>query len=619
MFQVERWPHRLAKADTIRPMSILLSCQNLSKRFGPRPLFEGLSFGLFEKERTGLIGPNGTGKSTLLKILAGLETPDAGNLAIRRGLRVRYLAQRDFLEEPPHGTTVRDELAQALQGLGLEEYEIDMRLETGLDGSGFNPNQHVKTLSGGWRKRLAILSQVLTEPDLLLLDEPTNHLDVEGVLWLERFLSGLTFSFLVVTHDRRFLEAVCNRVIELNKRYENGHFSSVGNYSQFVENREALWNNQAAREESARNLVRREIEWLRRGPKARTTKQKARIDRAGEMIEELGDLEFRNAQDRKTTIDFSASDRQSKRLVQAIGVQKSLGGRKLFGPLDVWLGPGDRLGLLGANGSGKSTFLRLLSGHLAPDSGTMKRADGLKVVTFDQHREQLDLSMPLRLALSDSGTYVQFKDRPIHIVAWAERFLFLKEQLELPLSRLSGGEQARVLIARLMLKPADVLLLDEPTNDLDIGSLEVLESSLMEFPGALVLVTHDRYLLDRVSRQILALDGQGEARYYADLAQWEEAKGQEDPPPPALVQEESPVKSEPKKGLSKDQRKELKVIEAELRAAESARVQARLALEDPAVSTQADELIKRQEALNNIQNQIENLEQRWEELESRSG
>lgn len=263
-------------------MGILLSCRNLSKHFGPRPLFEGLSFGLFEGERTGLIGPNGAGKSTLLKILAGLEEPDAGgDLSIRRGLRVHYLAQRDFFTDAEEGITVQDELVRSLQGLNLEDYEIDIRVEAALEDSGFNPTQQVRRLSGGWRKRLAILSQVLRDPDLLLLDEPTNHLDLEGVLWLERFLSGLQFSFLVVTHDRRFLESVTNRVIELNRRYKDGHFSSQGNYSDFIEAREAHFTAQEAREDSARNIVRREIEWLRRGPKARTTKQKARIDRAG--------------------------------------------------------------------------------------------------------------------------------------------------------------------------------------------------------------------------------------------------------------------------------------------------------------------------------------------------
>jgi ATP-binding cassette subfamily F protein uup len=259
-------------------VSILLSCRDLSKSFSARPLFEGLTFGLSDNERTGLIGPNGAGKSTLLKILAGLEKPDGGEIAMRRGLRVKYLPQQDFFANPG-STTVREELVNALQHLGLEDWEIDVRVDEGLENTGFNPEQKVASLSGGWRKRLAILGQVLSAPDLLLLDEPTNHLDLEGVLWLEKFLLDLKFSFLMITHDRRFLESVSNRVIELNKRYEDGHFSSVGNYSDFIESREKLFNAMAQREDTARNQVRTEIEWLRKGPKARTTKQKARIDR----------------------------------------------------------------------------------------------------------------------------------------------------------------------------------------------------------------------------------------------------------------------------------------------------------------------------------------------------
>jgi ABC transport system ATP-binding/permease protein len=597
-------------------MAILLSGRNLSKSFGPRPLFEGLSFGLFENERTGLIGPNGAGKSTLLKILAGLETPDGGELSIRRGLKIRYLAQQEFFENTGAETTVREVLAQALQGLGLEDYEIDIRIEDGMQESGFIPEQKIAHLSGGWRKRLAILSQVLCAPDLLLLDEPTNHLDVDGVRWLERFLSGLRFSFLMITHDRRFLEAVCTRVIELNKRYAEGHFSSVGNYSQFLENREALFSAQAAREDSARNLVRREAEWLRRSPKARTTKQKARIDRAGELMSELSELEYRNAQDRSATIDFSSSERKSKSLVEAIHIEKSWEGRKLFGPLDLLLGPGDKLGLLGGNGSGKSTLLKILAGGLAPDSGRMKRADRLKVVTFDQHREQLDLTLSLRRALCDSGEFVHYNGTPIHIIGWAERFLFSKEQLDLPLSRLSGGEQARVLIARLMLRPADLLLLDEPTNDLDINSLEVLESSMLEFSGALVLVTHDRYLLDRVSRRILALDGKGNARFFADLAQWEALQvDDEELPAPVLIKEvPPPPKNKP--AFSMKEMKELKNVEATLRAAEEEFRQAGRALADPSIAANAAELQARQQALEAAQRKIDELFKRWEALEA---
>jgi ATP-binding cassette subfamily F protein uup len=595
-------------------VGIFLSCQNLSRSFGPRPLFEKLTFGLHEGERTGLIGPNGAGKSTLLKILAGLDKPDEGTLAVRRGLRVGYLAQQESFEAAREGVTVREELTSNLQDLGLEDYEIDMRVEAGLEDAGFaDHEQPVSKLSGGWRKRLAILTQVVREPDLLLIDEPTNHLDLEGVLWLEKFLSSLRFSFLVVTHDRRFLERVTNRVIELNKRYPEGHFSSKGNYSRFLENREALFAVQASREDSVRNIVRGEIEWLRKGPKARTTKQQARIDRAGELMGELSELQYRNSQTRAANIDFAGSERQTKRLIEAVHIQKSLGGRKLFGPLDLSLAPGDKLGLLGENGSGKSTLLKILAGHLAPDSGTIKQADQLQVVTFDQHRDQLDMNMSLKKSLCGNGEHVLYKGSRIHVYAWASRFLFRQEQLEYPLSRLSGGEQSRVLIAKLMLQPADVLLLDEPTNDLDLQSLEVLESSMLDFPGALVLVTHDRYLLDRVSREILALDGKGHARFFADLSQWEDwrARSQEAPgKAPTPPSRPAPV-------LTDKEARELKGMESAIRAAEAEAARAQAALEDPAVAADAAELAKRHVKLSEAQSKVSALFRRWEELEAR--
>ncbi len=592
-------------------MGILLSCQNLSKAFGPRPLFENLSFGLFEGERTGLIGPNGAGKSTLLKILAGAEAPDEGRLSARRGLRVGILPQRESFEDPG-GLSARQACVKAVSDLGLEDYEVDMRVEAGLEEAGFtDPEQPVARLSGGWRKRLAIVCSVIREPDLLLLDEPTNHLDLMGVLWLEKFLSGLRFSYLVVTHDRRFLERVTNRIIELNKRYAEGHLSSAGNYSRFLEKREALFANQEARQDSLQNTVRGEIEWLRKGPKARTTKQQARIDRAGDLMGELAELKSRNEQGRAADIDFSGSERRTKRLVSAVKVEKSLGGRRLFGPLDLTLRPGDKLGLLGENGSGKSTLLRILAGQLAPDAGTLKQADRLQVVTFDQHRGQLDLGMSLKKALCENGEHVLYKGERIHVYGWAARFLFRSEQMEYPLSRLSGGEQSRVLIARLMLRPADLLLLDEPTNDLDIQSLEVLEASLRDFPGALVLVTHDRYLLDRVSREILALDGKGGARFFADLEQWENSTEPEEPAP------SRPAKTASKPALSPDEAKELRALESKIHAAEVRAAEARRALEDPAVAADAAELQKRQEAWDEARAKAEALLQRWEELEAK--
>ncbi|MDE2143803.1 MAG: ABC-F family ATP-binding cassette domain-containing protein [Elusimicrobia bacterium] len=598
-------------------MGIFLSCQNLSKSFGVRPLFEGLSFGLFEGERTGLIGPNGAGKSTLLKILAGVETADEGTLSPRRGLRVGYLAQQDRFELADEGWTVRDELTAALQGLNLEDYEIDMKVEAGIEQAGFaSADQLVSKLSGGWRKRLAILAQVVREPDLLLLDEPTNHLDLDGVLWLEKFLGGLRFAFLTVTHDRRFLERVCNRVIELNRRYEGGHFSSAGNYSDFLEKRESLFADQETRADVLKGIVKNEIAWLRKGPKARTTKQQARIDRAGELQSELGELKYRNAQSRAADIDFTASERQSKSLIRLLGVEKSMGGRKLFGPLDLILAPGDRLGLLGENGSGKSTLLKLLSGQLQPDSGVVKQADKLQVVTFDQHREQLDMNMSLKEALCGNGEHVEYKGSRIHVYGWAARFLFRQEQLTYPLGRLSGGEQSRVLIARLMLRPADILLLDEPTNDLDLQSLEILENSMLEFPGALVLVTHDRYLLDRVSREILSLDGKGGSNLFAELSQWEDWK-EGDKRAPVPQRRRAPAAAGPSPSLTPKEAKELQKMEASIQAAEKAAAEARTALDDPAVASDSAELAKRQQKVEAAHAQVESLFKRWEELEAR--
>jgi len=596
-------------------MAILLSCQNLSKSFGSRPLFEGLSFGFSDGERTGLIGPNGAGKSTLLKILAGEETPDSGTVTPRRGLRLGYLAQQDRFEAAPEGWTVRDEVVKALEGLGLEQHEAERRADDGIAAAGFaDPAQQVNVLSGGWRKRLAILAQSVREPDLLLLDEPTNHLDIEGVLWLEGFISQLKFSFLVVTHDRAFLERVTNRVIELNKRYPEGHFSSAGNYSQFLENREAFFDAQASLEGSLRNIVRTEIAWLRRGARARMTKQKAHIDRAGELIKDLSELEYHNAQGRAVSIDFTAGDRQANRLIHAVKIEKTLGGRKLFGPLDLTLGPGEKLGLLGGNGSGKTTLLRMLAGQLAPDAGTLKRADGLRVAAFDQHREQLDLDLTLKRALCGNGEFVSYKGSNIHVNKWASRFLFRQEQMNMPLRTLSGGEQARVLIAGFMLQPADVLLLDEPTNDLDLQSLEVLENSMQEFPGALVLVTHDRYLLERVSRRLLALDGRGNAEFFADLSQWENWKQEQQGESPAAAEPAPAAAQGPSAKESREMKAAIRKLESEMQTAEKQAERARQSLEDPAIATDSGELAARQKKLGAALEKVEILFARWSEL-----
>lgn len=606
------------------PPTILLSCESISKSFGVKPLFTDLSVALSEDDHVGLVGPNGSGKSTLLKILAGLEEPDEGTRSMRRHVRMGYVPQEPSFQD---GHTVEDVLAQVLIDEGLDPHEQGGRIAKALSIGEFpQADQAVATLSGGWKKRLAIARTLMLEPDVLLMDEPTNHLDLEGILWLESLLKTAVRAFLVVSHDRRFLQSVTSRMLELNRCYPNGVFEAKGNYGDFLEQRDAALAAQADYQSSLANRVRREIDWLRRGPKARTTKAKSRIDSAGRLIEELSDLDSRREQG-TAGIDFTSSGRRSKQLVVAEQVGLSLGGRPIVRHLDVLLGPGQRLGLLGPNGSGKTTVLKLLAGTLTPDQGTITRADKLRVVTFEQHRDSLDQQATLRRSLAPHGDAVVYQDRSVHLVSWAKRFLFKPEQLDLPVSRLSGGEQARLLIARLMLQPADLLILDEPTNDLDIPTLDVLEDSLVEFPGALVLVTHDRWLLDRVSTMLLALDGEGHAEWFADYAQWEAAQARKAQSDSGHMQprraarsngEHQTAPSAPKrKGLTYREQQEWDKMERNIAQAEAALAACQAAVNDPAIVSDAATLRSRHAELEAAQEKVDRLFARWAELEEK--
>jgi ATP-binding cassette subfamily F protein uup len=595
---------------------LLLSCQDVSKKYGAEPLFEGLSFGIFEGDQVGLVGPNGSGKSTLLRILAGTETPDSGTRSVRKRLSVGYVLQDP---EFPEDATVEAVLVEALERLHLEEFERHTRAAVQMGRAGFeDPAQRVSTLSGGWKKRLAIARELVTEPDLLLMDEPTNHLDVEGILWLEGLLKSQPLAFLVVSHDRWFLENVATRMLELSRSWAGGMFAVNGRYSAFLEKKDEALAGQAAYQETLQNRVRREVEWLRRGAKARTRKAQARIDEAGRMIDELDDVRARNATG-TAGIEFTASDRKTKELLVVRGVTKRFDDRTVLRNLSLVLSPGKRLGLLGSNGSGKTTLLRLLSGASEPDLGTVKRAPNLKVVAFEQDRRTLDPTATLRRALAPYGDAVIYQGRSTHVGGWAKRFLFRSEQLEQPVSRLSGGEQARLLIAKLMLQEADVLLLDEPTNDLDIPTLEVLEESLMEFPGALVLVTHDRYLLDRVSTRILALDGHGKAELFADYPQWQAAQEEAARPVPrAAARAAAAVAPTPARKLSYKEKMEWEQMEARIIEAERALEHANAATHDPQIASDAAALQDRISKLTETQSTVERLYARWAELEAKT-
>jgi len=592
--------------------SLLLSCEAVGKAFGARSLFDGLSFGLFEGDQAGLVGPNGSGKSTLLRILAGLETPDQGSRALRSGVRVGYVPQDPVF---PAGRTVADILLAALAD--VDDEDRPGRLAQALGRGGFADGAaEVEALSGGWRKRLAIARELAGLPDVLLLDEPTNHLDLDGILWLEGVLAERARACLVVSHDRYFLEHVATRMLELDRAYPDGLFQTDGSYSEFLARRDDFLKAQVAYQESLANTVRREIAWLRQGAKARSTKAKGRIKEAGRLMEALEDSRAR-ARTATAGIDFTASQRRTRRLLAAKGLTKSLGGRRLVEGLDLVVTPGTRVGLIGPNGSGKTTLLNVLAGALPPDAGGVERAENLRIVRFEQDRGGLEPTQSLRRALAPEGDAVTWQGRSVHVASWAKRFLFRPEQLEVAVGRLSGGEQARILVARLMREPADLLILDEPTNDLDIPTLAVLEESLAEFEGGLILVTHDRFMLERVSTVILALDGRGRAETFADYAQWEAARDAAAPAPrkpSAPAPERERVRT---RRLSYHEQREWDGMEQAILTAEEALEARQREAEDPAIASDPTALQERYAALDAARAEVDRLYARWADLEAK--
>jgi ABC transport system ATP-binding/permease protein len=607
-------------------MPPILNVQSVTKQFGATPLFRGISLTVDEGARIGLIGPNGAGKSTLLAILAGQVEPDSGEIAVRKRARAAYVPQ-DSRFTP--GVTIRQVLEAALAASHLSKTEREGNLHEISGRAGFfDLAAEAASLSGGWRKRLAIIEALASEPDVMLLDEPTNHLDLAGIEWLEELLTSSPFAAVTVSHDRYFLESTSSEIIELNRIYADGLLRVKGNFSYFLEEQQAYLESQSRQQESLRNRVRTEIEWLRRGPKARTTKSKARIDTANAMIGQLAELNARTAIS-TAGINFAASERKTKRLVELEGVACDIAGRRLFSKLNFILTAGSKVGLVGPNGSGKTTLLRLLRGELEPSEGSIQRAEALRMVYFSQMRE-LDESLTLRRALAPEGDSIIHQGRVVHVANWAARFLFTGEQLNQPVRNLSGGERARVLIAKLMLEPADVLLLDEPTNDLDIPTLEILEENLLEFPGALILVTHDRYLLNRVASTVLGFDGRGQAGQFADYAQWEtwldeqSQAPQSAPNTPAARRDASASESKSgtqmaKKKLSYLEAREFAAIEQRVDESDARLAAARERVESPKIATDATAVQQALAELDAAQQENDALYARWAELTERAG
>jgi ATP-binding cassette subfamily F protein uup len=622
-------------------MAPILTAQAVSKRFGATPLFDGLSFAVNDGDRIGLIGPNGAGKSTLLALLAGQQEPDTGEVAMRRRAVVTYVQQSS---EFAAGVTVRQIVERAMERVAVPADEREQRLRETLGRAGFVDDgsggpafdDAAASLSGGWRKRLALVEGMVQRPDLLLLDEPTNHLDIDGIEWLEETLRAARFAVVVITHDRYFLENVANDIIELSRTYAEGLLRVRGTYSDFLEAREAYMESQTRVQEGLRNRVRTEIEWLRRGPKARATKAKARIDNANALIGKLAEVDSR-MRTATTAISFDATERETKRLIELEHVSVEFEGREIVRDVNLLITSKARLGVIGPNGAGKTTILRAVTGEIPVGSGTVKRAPNLRIVYLSQMRE-LDASLTLDRALAPDSDAVVYQGRVMHVASYAAKFLFSGDQLRQPVERLSGGERARVLLAQLMLQPADVLILDEPTNDLDIPTLEILEEALGEFAGAVVLVTHDRHLLDRVTESVLGLDGRGNAALFADYMQWEQWRDEGSPPQPAswpgtpgsASRVQRPENGGPKrvgaapaaaakKKLSYMEQREFDGIDALIATADERLTAAKRRIEDPAVATDSAALTGALAELEAAQGEHDRLLERWVELSEKAG
>jgi len=586
----------------------LLSALNVYKSYGTSPLFKDLSLNIQKDERLGLIGPNGAGKSTLLKILAKQDSVDTGELVHRADLRIAYLHQQDAFDEQ---LTIQEIIASHLPEY-LPEWEIQKQLNDIQREFKFpDMTARAETLSGGWKKRLALASIVAQDADLVLLDEPTNHLDLQGIIWLEYFLKEAKFSFILISHDRTILENSCNHILDLDPRYKQGYLKVRGNYSRFLEERERTLLEQQQEQVTLANKLRTEIEWLRRGPKARTTKAQYRIDQAHELMDEVGELKRRNALQTDAELSFEAGKRRSKKLLHATNLSKTRGGRKLFSDVDIFLSPGSRIGIMGANGSGKSTLIHILKGTLEADQGEIFMADGITLTTLDQNRDLPDLSMSLKRALSPHSDTVVFQGSPLHVSAWAKKFLFRQDQLELPVSQLSGGEKARVLLANMMLETSEVLILDEPTNDLDIPTLQVLEDSLQEYAGALVLISHDRFLMDRLCDEILFLPGDGSSHVYADTFQLIKQQSFNQ----AHLQEralKTPGDNKLRYEKIRVLRKAFDKTERDIEKAEGSKSELEVLLHDPLNATNPEKLAGIAAEIETLDSRLEELMELWE-------
>lgn len=534
----------------------ILSAENLSKSYGERLLFDDISIGINDGDKIGLVGVNGTGKSTLLKILAGFETSDKGKITKANNMTIGYLPQNvDFSDEAtvieqvfkgtsptmkllreyesavekananPNDSSAQKSLISLsgkMDTMGAWETESEAKaILTKLGISEFNAP--VKNLSGGQKKRVAMASALIEEVSLLILDEPTNHIDSMAVEWLEQYLSKRTGALLMVTHDRYFLDRVTNRIIELDN---SKLYSYLGNYSIFLEKKLERQESQKASEEKRQNLIRKELAWIKRGAKARSTKQKARIDRFESLCEGSNEVS-------SDKVDISVgSSRLGKKIIELSNISKSFLGTKYIDNFSYIFQRDDRVGIIGHNGCGKSTLLNIICGKLEPDSGTVEKGETVKIGYYSQETEYIDENLRVIDYIKEQAEFIRdASGELISASKMLERFLFAPEAQWKPAGKLSGGEKRRLYLLKILMASPNILILDEPTNDLDIETLEVLEDYIEDFPGAVITVSHDRYFLNKLTEKIFAFENNGVITQYTgnyfdykELEKAEEAK-----------------------------------------------------------------------------------------------
>ena len=516
----------------------LITLENITKSYSEKILVNNISLGINEGDKIGLIGVNGTGKSTLLKIIAGVEEADSGNITKPNKVRIEYLPQNPYydesatvLEQVFKGTSSEMKLLcdyqKVLDKLSLEYndslnseliklqdkidslklWDLESEAKTVLTKLGVNNfNQKVAELSGGQRKRISLASALITPCELLILDEPTNHLDNDTISWLEEYLNNKNISLLMITHDRYFLDRVTNRIIELDR---GKLFSYDGNYSVFLEKKIERLALESSMEQKRQNLIRTELAWVRRGARARTTKQKARLQRFDELVNDVPNY-------RKDNLEIStASSRLGKKIIEIHNISKSFGDKKVINNLEYAISRTDRIGIIGKNGMGKSTLINILNGKLKPDSGHIEIGETVKIGCFSQDDSHMNLDMRAIDYVKEVSDYIETSDgQKITASQMCERFLFDGTMQYTHIRKLSGGERRRLHLLRTLMSAPNVLLLDEPTNDLDIETLNRLEDYLDEFPGVVICVSHDRYFLDRICNKIFAYEGLGNINIY---------------------------------------------------------------------------------------------------------